>query len=368
MLSSRRSFFVATISLALLSACSGTDDAMDTGSTGDSADEVAVSGKSGPGFLGAFASPTIVREGNRYHGYFAMETIDGKKYNVPHTVFDDKGNFTKPHEALPRLGKHAKQDDVVWAPAVAQIDANHWVMYYTATLEGTPQKKCIWRARSNDANGPFVDDFDGPIECPDGSQWAIDPYLVQGEGGAWHLAARIDLPGGINTIQVRRLDDAATHYAAGSEWKLLTHNEPSSWEQPVLENAGLVRLVPPGGGKAHWFVFYSGRAWADDSYAIGYADCGETMDGEDRGAGNSRCKKMTPDGPWLHTNANDKLYGPGTPTFYTNEAGYTLMSVQAWQHQGGKANKKNNGQIMHTYEIHVDNSYGPHVSLVRTDL
>lgn len=362
-----RAGWVLGLSVALLTACSGTDAGVDDGaSTSDSSDEVVVSGKSGPGFIGAYASPTIVTEGRHYHAYFAMETIDGKHYNVPQTSFDDAGNFSPPREALPKLGKGAKQNDVVWAPAVAQIDANHFVMYYTATLEGTEQKKCIWRAKSSDANGPFVDDFDGPIECLDGSLWAIDPYLVQGEGGTWHLAARLDLPGGINTIQLRALTDNGLQFADGSEWKLLTKNAPSSWEQPVLENAGIVRLVP-NVGKPHWFVFYSGRAWADNSYAIGYADCGETMDGEDRGAGEPRCKKMTPNGPWLDTDASKNLFGPGTPTFYKNAAGYTLMSVQAWEHSGGKANKKNNGQIMQTYEISTDTSYAPHVFHVRTD-
>lgn len=128
-----------------------------------------------------------------------------------------------------------------------------------------------------------------------------------------------------------------------------------------------MNLAPAGGGNAHWLVVYSGRAWADDSYALGYADCGESINGDDHGAGQPRCKKMTPNGPWLHTDASQNLHGPGTPTFYTDQAGNPLMSVQAWQHTGGKSNKKNNGQIMHTYRIHVDGSYEPKVALVRTD-
>lgn len=351
---------------SLLLACGGTDGSVDDDGIG-STDEMSVKGKTGDGFPGAYASPTIFREGSKYHAYFAKQTIDGKHYHVPVATFDAAGKFKAHGDALPHLGKHAKDDGVVWAPAAAKI-GDHYMLYYASDLEGTDQKKCIWRARSDDPNGPFVDDYDGPIECEPGSLWAIDPYLVQGNGGDWYLSARIDQPGGINTIQIRKLGPGGQSYAPGSEWKVLTRNAPNSWEQPVLENAGIVYLTPPGKTTGHWLVVYSGRAWATNSYALGYADCGETIIGDDRGAGEPRCKKITTNGPWLDTNAAKDLYGPGTPTFYTDESGAMMMSVQAWQHSGGKANKKNNGQIMRTYEIGVDDGFDPHVRLTRIDL
>ncbi|MEO7111879.1 MAG: family 43 glycosylhydrolase [Polyangiaceae bacterium] len=366
LLMNSRSVVASAFFLALLvPACSGTDAPVDD--TGSSEDEATANGKSGPGFPGAYASPTIARDGSTYHAYFAKQSIDGKQFNVPHGTFTADGKWTLRGEALPKLGAQTKAGSVVWAPAVAKIDDTHWMLYYTADLAGTDQKKCIWRAHSSDAHGPFVDDYDGPIECLDGSLWAIDPYLVQDGQGDWMLGARLDLPGGINTIQVRKLGPLAQHFAVDSAWKMLTRNSPNSWEQPVLENAGLVHLAAPDGTK-HWFVFYSGRSWDTDKYAVGYADCGLSIDGDDNGAGNPRCKKMTPNGPWLETDSSQKLFGPGTPTFYTDEAGDDLMSVQAWQHSGGKANKNNNGQIMQTFKIHIDNGFAPHVKLLRTDL
>lgn len=365
MLLTKSSVLASAFLLALLvPACSGTDPGDNTGS---SEDEATASGKSGPGFPGAYASPTIARDGATYHAYFAKQSIDGKQFNIPHGTFTADGKWTLRGEALPKLGAHAKQDGPVWAPAVAKIDDTHWMLYYTAELEGTDQKKCIWRAHSNDAHGPFVDDYAGPIECLDGSQWAIDPYLVQDGQGDWTLSARLDLPGHINTIQIRKLGPFAQYFATGSEWRLLTRNAPSSWEQPVLENAGVVRLATPS-GKKHWFVFYSGRRWDTDKYAVGYADCGESIDGNDNGAGEPRCTKMTVKGPWLQTDEAQKLFGPGTPTFYDDGAGNDLMSVQAWQHSGGKSNPDNNGQIMHTFDIHIDADFAPHVKLLRTDL
>jgi len=263
-------------------------------------------------------------------------------------------------EALPRLGAHAAQgenDDPVWAPGAAQVHASRWMLYYTARLEGTASKKCIWRAHATGPDGPFVDDYAGPIECEPSTLWAIDPYLVEDARGHWHLAARIDQPGAVNTIQIRELDDAGDEYLAGSSWVKLTENSPSSWEHPVMENAGIVRLAPPA-GEPHWFVFYSGRAWSDDTYAIGYTDCGSRIEGP--------CVKKTPDGPWLATDPVAGVFGPGTPTFYTSGPD-VLMSVQAWEHTGGVHNPDNHGQIMRTYKMSLDDRYRPTATLLRVD-
>ncbi|HEY8078724.1 MAG TPA: family 43 glycosylhydrolase, partial [Labilithrix sp.] len=317
---------------------------------------------SGKGFPGAYSSPTIVRVGTTYHAYFAKQSFGGKHYNVPHAKFDDAGNFTVVGEALPKLGAGADDTDPyeVWAPAVAQIDATHWMLYYAATVSGTVSKKCIWRAHASDPDGPFVDDYAGPLVCSDASQWSIDPYVVKDDAGTWQLSARIDQPGGINTIQNRPLGPQGESFAAGSDWTELTHNAPTSWEQPVLENAAVVQLTPPS-GPAHWFVFYSGGAWDKNTYAVGYADCGTSLTG-------GACVKKTPTGPWMASDKATDVWGPGTPTFYTNASGATLMSVQAWQYSGGKSNAMNNGQIMRTYTLTIDNAYVPTATLVRVDL
>ncbi|HEY8080061.1 MAG TPA: hypothetical protein VIF62_38285, partial [Labilithrix sp.] len=115
--------------------------ASDPTDAGDDAgdDGIVVNPKpSGKGFPGAYSSPTIVRVGTTYHAYFAKQSFGGKHYNVPHAKFDDAGNFTVVGEALPKLGAGADDADPyeVWAPAVAQIDATHWMLYYAATVSG----------------------------------------------------------------------------------------------------------------------------------------------------------------------------------------------------------------------------------------
>ncbi len=342
-------------------ASSPADSDVSDGADDDGSGGVVQPKDGGVGFIGAYASPSIVRDGTTYHAYFAAQRINGTHYNIPHATFTADGTWTFVGEALPHLGAQAFDGPgnyPVWAPGAAQIDATHWMLYYTAQLQGTQAKKCIWRAHAASANGPFVDDYAGPIECEPASLWAIDPYLVKDAQGTWHLAARIDQPGGINTIQLRALTASADGFAPGASWIQATQNSPSSWEQPVLENAGVVRLAPPT-GEPHWFVFYSGRAWSDDTYAVGYADCGPGIGGP--------CTKKTPNGPWLATDADAGVFGPGTPTFYTNGAGDTLMSVQAWEFSGGVSNKKNNGQIMRTYVMSIDDAYTPTATFLRVD-
>ena len=340
------------------------NDALSGGGVGnagkESDDAIDVTDKDGNEFRGAFPSPTIVRDGSTYHAWMAKQRIGGKIYNIAHATLGADGTWKLQDDALPKLGAKAVHTGsyAVWAPAVEKVDASHWVLYYSSTLEGTAEKKCIWRATAASASGPFVDDFGGPIECLEGSLWAIDPYLVKSGGELW-LAARLDEPGGVNTIKIRKLNGPGTGYAPGTTWKSLTRNSAKSWEQPVLENAAVVKLDPGGGGAPHWFVFYSGGAWANNSYAVGYADCGTSIDGP--------CDKRTVAGPWLDTNAKQDLYGPGTPTFYNDESGSTLMSVQAWEHSGGKGNPKNNGQIMRTYRVTVGPGYQPTATLVRVD-
>lgn len=350
--------------------------------SGDQADQAGVDVTSkavAPGrFAGRFSSPTIVRVGDTYHAYFAKQTIQlgtrTRTFHVPHAALRG-GAWSAPREVLPHLGRGAKADGPVWAPAVARIGAHRWMLYYTAQVAPTAahpssEKKCIWRAHATSATGPFVDDYPGPLVCQGGTLWSIDPYVVRDARGNWNLAARIDLGGGINSIQIRRLGPAGGHFAPGSSWHLLARNYQGSWDQHVMENAGVVRLRPPDGQPAHWFVFYSARHWDDDTYAIGYADCGENI----FGLASPGCRKKTPTRAWLATSSARSLWGPGTPTFYTDGAGHTMMSIQAWHYRGGvaagspnRARNRREGQIMKTYRIRIDDDYRPHVALERTD-
>jgi hypothetical protein len=310
-----------------------------------------------PLFHGRFGSPTIVRDKDTLHAYFAIQKFDQQTVHVTHAKSDDDGKtWVRVGEALPHLNKLAVESGAVWAPGAAQISDNEWMLYYTAVRAGTDSKMCIYRAHADTAHGPFVDDFDGPLVCPDGSLWAIDPYPVKNARGDWFLLARIDEPGGNNTIELRALTPNGRHFADGSSWSTLSHINQGGWEEPVMENAAIVRLEGPGGQK-RWYEFYSGNSYKTEHYAIGYADCGTSIQGP--------CVKKTVDAPWMKSMPDIHAYGPGTPTFFRDANGDMLMAVNTWKFAGGESNPKNQGQIMHIFEVHIGADGVPVAKFVR---
>ena len=331
-----------------LTACTDEADLVD--------DDLELSLEARPPFHGRFGSPTIVRDGDRLHAYFALQAFEGDRVNVTHARSDDNGKtWLRIGEAVPRLNKLAVSDGSVWAPGAARIADGHWMIYYTAVLAGTERHMCIFRAHAPTAHGPFVDDFAGPLVCPDGGLWAIDAYPVRDAHGDWHLVARIDQPGGHNTISIRKLGEYGRHFADGSKWVTLTRITLGGWEEPVMENAAVVRL--DANGEKRWYVFYSGGSYRNDSYGVGYADCGTSIHGP--------CVKKTVDGPWLSSRPDLSMYGPGTPTFYRDENGDMMMAVNTWEFSGGQENPKNHGQIMHLFKVRIGANGKPVAKFVR---
>ena len=313
--------------------------------TGPSVDDSAVDALSAlPEFHGRFGSPSIVRDGDTLHAYFAIQKFDGQTEHVAHARSDDGGKtWLRVGDALPSLNSDAVASGAVWAPGAAMIEDGRWMLYYTAHEAGTVGKMCIYRAHADGPHGPFVDDFAGPIECPDATLWAIDPYPVRDAHGDWHLLARVDEPNGVNTIQIRRLGDHGRHFAAGSDWVTLTKITKGGWEEPVMENAATVRL--DANGEKRWYVFYSGGSYRNDTYSVGYADCGASIEGP--------CVKKTVDHAWLTSRPSIQMYGPGTPTFYRDGHGNTVMAVNSWKFPGGESNPQNHGQVMHMFDVHI---------------
>ena len=122
-----------------------------------------------------------------------------------------------------------------------------------------------------------------------------------------------------------------------------------------MENAATVRL--DANGEKRWYVFYSGGSYRDDSYAVGYADCGTSINGP--------CTKKTVDKPWLASRPDLQMFGPGTPTFYRDGNGNVLMAVNTWKFSGGQSNPKNHGQIMHIFKVHIGEHGKPVATFVR---
>lgn len=332
-----------TVALLALAACVAPDDEPVLDTSVDALSKL-------PEFHGRFGSPTIVRDGDALHAYFAIQKFEGETVHVAHARSDDDGKtWLRVGDALPHVGSAAVANGAIWAPGAAKIDDDRWMLYYTGVRAGTAQHMCIFRAHAEGPHGPFVDDYDAPLECPDGGLWAIDPYPVRDAHGDWHLLARVDEPNGVNTIQIRKLGPHGAHF--DGDWHTLTRITKGGWEEPVMENASIVRL------DGRWYVFYSGGSYRNNSYAIGYADCGESIEGP--------CVKKTVAAPWLSNRPDLKMFGPGTPTFFRDEQGRTVMAVNSWKFSGGENNRKNHGQVMHMFEVHIGANGKPVATFLR---
>lgn len=343
-----------------------TDDAVPTDDTnpGDGADpgDAGDPGDGGdgdsalPDFHGRFGSPSIVRDGARLHAFFPIQGYQGTTVHVAHARSDDDGaTWQRVGDALPRLGPGVKPGSAVWAPAAAKIGST-WVIYYSAVEKGTEQHFCIFRAVADRPGAAFKDEFAEPLVCPEGGKWAIDAYAVQDGNGDWWLEVRYDKPDHVNTISIRKLDATGRNFAPGSAWHELTRIKQGGWEEPVMENAAVVQLPVPGGAP-RWFVFYSGGSYRNNTYAVGYADCGTSITGP--------CVKKTIDAPWMKSMPDLKAFGPGTPTFWLDAQGKHMMTVNTWKFSGGQENPNNQGQIMHTFEVHMTANAKPVATFVR---
>lgn len=223
--------------------------------------------------------------------------------NVPHFT---AANARDPNEALPDRERGAGLTGGIWAPTVRRA-GNQYAMWYSGELAGDSTKKCLWRARADQPEGPFSQVGDGAAICPD-PNWNIDPYLTHTPAG-FVLYAKV---GG--QLQRRALQDDGVSFASGSSWQLVV-GPSQSWEQavgmsrPLVENPAMVQLSKPNGVK-RWLFFYSANGWRTREYAVGYADCGKD-------ANPGPCNKESLQKPWLSTGVANAPRGPGGEAFFT---------------------------------------------------
>ena len=167
-------------------------------------------------------------------------------------------------------GSWAEAGGAIWAPGVARF-GDQYIMFYTATRRGSGQK-CIGRATSHGARGPFVSK--GEWACPPAGRWAIDanPFVA---GGNLHVAYRDDY---INSYPETGLSAVRTDAQGRAIWDTrrdLLKSTDIGWESinisgadRVIENPSLFK----SGGV--WYVAYAGNNWDSPRYATGIANCG----------------------------------------------------------------------------------------------
>ncbi len=171
-------------------------------------------------------------------------------------------------------GAWAERGGSIWAPGVARF-GDRYFMFYVASRRGAGQK-CIGRASSTGARGPFVDL--GEWACPGDGRWVIDPDpVVVGDDRMFVTYRDDEITRFPETgISVVRTDDVGR--AVWSSRVDLLLSTDIDWDTirisgttHVVENPSLFR------SDGTWYLAYSGNNWDSARYATGIADCGSTI-------------------------------------------------------------------------------------------
>ncbi len=176
-------------------------------------------------------------------------------------------------DALPGgPGGWAEPGGAIWAPGVAKF-GDRYFMYYTASRNGSGQK-CIGRATSTGARGPFVSR--GEFACPPDGRWAIDanPFVA---GGELYVTYRDDAitsfpETGISVVRTDSEGRAvwATRRDVLASTDITWDTTRISGDTRVIENPSMFR------SEGVWYVAYSGNNWDSARYATGIAECGNS--------------------------------------------------------------------------------------------
>lgn len=170
-------------------------------------------------------------------------------------------------------GGWAEPGGSIWAPGVARF-GGRYIMFYTASRRGSGQK-CIGRATSSSARGPFVSR--GEWACPPAGRWAIDANPIVA-GDRLYVTYRDDA---INSFPQTGISVVRTDSAGRAVWSTrrdLLKSTDIRWDTirmsgttNVIENPSLFRH------SGVWYLAFSGNNWDSARYATGIAECGSSI-------------------------------------------------------------------------------------------
>jgi predicted NBD/HSP70 family sugar kinase len=230
-----------------------------------------------------FPDPFILKVGDTYYAY----ATNGNGSNVQTATSKDLVHWTAGPDALPKLGSWDFAGNT-WAPEVVARGDGSYVLYYTAS-SGT---QCVGRAVAKSPQGPFVDTFKSALVCQKSLGGSIDP---DASGGYLYWKNDGNSIGKPTQIWAQRL--SADGLRLVGPRRAIERNGDQAWEGSVVEGPEMVRH------DGRYYLFYSGGAYNDDSYAVGYASCSGPL---------GPCKDA-PENPILKTGC--RAHGPGHNTF-----------------------------------------------------
>ena len=267
--------------------------------------------------------PGVLRDGSRY---VMTCTSGGAADAFPIRVSSDLVHWTLVGTIFPAASKPAWASGDFWAPEIHKVGGGY-VAYFTARnrLDG---RLSVGAAHATAATGPFHD-LGQPL-VHDGALGMIDPTEFTDADGTPYLAWKGDgnAMGQPTPLYGQQL--ALDGLSLVGARKTLLTNDPASWEGGVIEGPWVVSR----GGQ--YFLFYSGNAYFNGSYAVGVANASAPL-GPYHKAG---APILTTRGVWV---------GPGHCSVVEGPAGETVMVYHAWR--AGHVNGPGDGRLTLVDEV-----------------
>jgi GH43 family beta-xylosidase len=262
------------------------------------------------------ADPGVLRDGDRY---VLTCTSGGAADAFPIYVSTDLVGWTAMGHVFPSASRPAWARGDFWAPEIHRV-GDHFVAYFTARHQDG--RLSIGAATAPSALGPFTDRgqpllHDAGIglidasefEAPDGSR-----YLVWKEDGN-----AVGKPTPIHG-QALAADGLSL---VGARATLITNDQ--AWEGGVVEGPWVLRR------DGLYYLFYSGNAYYNGTYAVGVARASNPLGPYEKlGA-----PILTSSAAWI---------GPGHCSVVDTPSGETAMVYHAWR--AGHVNGPGDGRVL----------------------
>ena len=206
-----------------------------------------------------FPDPDVLKVGDTYYAYATNTGL----VDVQVAKSTDLVNWQMLPDAVGARPGWA-QPGLTWAPDVSlAADGETFVMYFTARDKAS-DRQCIGVATSDQPEGPFKSDTEGPFICQPDLGGSIDPSTFVDEDGKRYVLWKNDgnCCAMATWLYIQPVsDDGLTLQTEPTQ---LIRNE-RVWEGPLVEAPTLWKHD----GK--YYLFYSANRYSDQSYAVGYA-------------------------------------------------------------------------------------------------
>jgi GH43 family beta-xylosidase len=247
--------------------------------------------------------PGVLHDGSQY----VLTCTSGDAADAyPIYTSPDLSTWTMAGHVFPAGQRPSWAKSDFWAPEIHEV-GTHYVVYFSA--RGADGMLAIGAASAPAATGPFVDIGQPLVHDP--SVGLIDASEINASNGTSYVLWKVDGNAIGMPTPIRAQPLAADGLSlTGSASTLITNDQP--WEGAVVEGPFMVEH------SGTFFLFYSGNAYYNATYAVGVASAGSPVGP----FAKAPAPVVVTGGAWV---------GPGHCSVVDTPAGDTAIVYHAWK-------------------------------------